>query len=256
VNHGYPLSASRRSFLESSAAITAGQAQGQAAPPPRPAAEVEVPKIRFFRAGISRMVLGANPFYGFAHNNNFATAMNEWYTHHRVCEVLHQCNRFGINSLNYVSLDRAPHDGARFQADGGQVHRINQLTTGGHATGTGKEPEDAGALALGRGCRQGVSKRQDGHSQRLVQDSEKSGGVGRRRHAEAGSHRPDGGRGMGRRRCSTARFWPPGESPTAASSRLSVRRSKAANRSTAFTWECSPGSETRSGKTPESFSVF
>jgi thiamine monophosphate synthase len=77
------------------------------------------------------MVLGVNPFYGFAHyNDNFASAMKEWYTQDRVCEVMHQCNRFGINAFNYVNLDRAPRDWARFQAEGGQMHLIIQVTAG------------------------------------------------------------------------------------------------------------------------------
>jgi len=38
----------------------------------RPAAPVQVPRMKFFDAEISRMVLGVNPFCGYAHyNNNF-----------------------------------------------------------------------------------------------------------------------------------------------------------------------------------------
>jgi len=111
-----------------------GRARDQAAPNPRPAAAVEVPKIRFFKAEIGRMVLGVNPFYGFAHyNNNFAASMKEFYTEDRVCEVMHQCNRFGINAFNYVNLDRGPRDWARFQAEGGKMHLIVQVTAGDDA---------------------------------------------------------------------------------------------------------------------------
>ena len=138
---------SRRSFLESTAALAAGmagaasiidaqgagQAPDQAAPSP-PQAEVAVPKMRFFKAEISRMVLGVNPFYGFAHyNNNFASAMKEWYTEDRVCEVMHRCNRYGINAFNYVNLDRGPRDWARFQSEGGQMHLIVQVVAGDDA---------------------------------------------------------------------------------------------------------------------------
>lgn len=90
--------------------------------------------MKFFTAEISRMVLGVNPFYGFAHyNNNFATAMKEWYTEERVCEILHRCNRFGINAFNYVNLDRGPRDWERFQAEGGRMHIIAQVTAGDDA---------------------------------------------------------------------------------------------------------------------------
>ena len=146
------MTTSRRSFLESGAALAAGlagaasvadakgdaqgdaQGTGQAAAPPQPAAEIQVPKIGFFKTKISRMVLGVNPFYGFAHyNNNFASAMKDWYTEDRVCEVMHQCNRFGINAFNYVNLGRAPRDWERFQAEGGQMHLIVQVTAGDDA---------------------------------------------------------------------------------------------------------------------------
>jgi hypothetical protein len=85
--------------------------------------------MQFGNAEISRMVLGVNPFYGFAHyNNTLGTVMKEWYTADRVCDVMHQCDRFGINAFNYVHLDRAPQDWARFQAEGGKMHLIIQVT--------------------------------------------------------------------------------------------------------------------------------
>jgi thiamine monophosphate synthase len=145
------VSNTRRIFLQSSAALAAGlaraastahpqgtgQARGQTAAPLRPAAEVQVPKMKFFNVEIGRMVLGVNPFYGFAHyNSNFASAMKEWYTQDRVCEVLHQCNRFGIDAYNYVDKDRAPRDWARFLAEGGKMHLIIQVTA----------PDDAATL--------------------------------------------------------------------------------------------------------------
>jgi hypothetical protein len=100
------MAISRRSFLESSAAAAVGLAGAAAAP--GQTADVQVPKVRFFKTEISRMVLGVNPFYGFAHyNRNFASAMKDWYTEDRVCEVMRRCNRFGINAFNYVNLDRA-----------------------------------------------------------------------------------------------------------------------------------------------------
>jgi hypothetical protein len=85
--------------------------------------------MKFFHAEISRMVLGVNPFYGYAHyNNNFGSGMKEWYTPDRVCGVMHQCARFGINAFNYVHLDRGPQDWERFRAEGGQMHLIIQVT--------------------------------------------------------------------------------------------------------------------------------
>ena len=139
------MSKTRRTFLQSGAALAAGltvaasavhaQATGQGrtreSAPLKPASEIQVPKMKFFHAKISRMVLGVNPFYGYAHyNNNFSNSMREWYTADRVCAVMHQCTRFGINAFNYVPLDRGPQDWARFQSEGGQMHLIIQATTG------------------------------------------------------------------------------------------------------------------------------
>ena len=142
------MSNSRRTFLQSGAALAAGltgmsgeqqsnmppgapQAAAQPSGPLTPASQIQVPKMKFGGVEISRMVLGVNPFYGFAHyNNNFGTVMKEWYTQDRVCDVMHQANRFGINAFNYVHLGRAPEDWARFVAEGGKMHLIIQVTAG------------------------------------------------------------------------------------------------------------------------------
>jgi len=153
VQEGPSMPNSRRTFLQSGAALAAGltgvsrrsDAQGNApqsnmppgAPqaaarqpgPLTPASQVQVPTMKFGGVEISRMVLGVNPFYGYAHyNNNFGTVMKEWYTEDKVCDVMHQANRFGINAFNYVHLDRAPADWARFVAEGGKMHLIIQVT--------------------------------------------------------------------------------------------------------------------------------
>jgi hypothetical protein len=128
------MSKTRRTFLQA-AALATGITTGKSAPPAqdgaekKPASAIQVPKMKFFHTEISRVVLGTNPFYGFAHfNNNLANSMREWYTPDRVCSVLHQCTRFGINAFNYVHLDRAPQDWERFQAEGGKMHLIIQVT--------------------------------------------------------------------------------------------------------------------------------
>jgi hypothetical protein len=138
------MSNSRRSFLQSGAAMAAGlvgtasaiaaqpdmQALGQSAAAGKATSEIQVPQMKFFHATISRLVLGVNPFYGFAHYNGIlAKTMKEWYTPDRVCSVMHQCIRFGINTMNYVHLDRGPEDLARFQAEGGKMQLIIQVTS-------------------------------------------------------------------------------------------------------------------------------
>ena len=149
------MSNSRREFLQSSAALAVGVMSGAApnlsaeltpANPPKGVqastssnaeARVQVPKMKFGNVEISRMVLGVNPLYGFAHyNNNLSSAMREWYTQERVCEVLHRANSFGINAFNYVDVKRAAEDWARFRAEGGNMHLVCQVAA----------PDDAAAL--------------------------------------------------------------------------------------------------------------
>jgi len=114
----------RRSFLQVGAVLAAQQAAQSQTP-------IQVPKMKFGGADISRMVLGVNPFCGYAHfNNNFSASMKEWYTPEKVCAVMHQCNRYGVNAFNYAHLDRAPQDLGRFQAEGGKMHLIIQVTAG------------------------------------------------------------------------------------------------------------------------------
>jgi hypothetical protein len=128
------MSNSRRTFLQSGAALAAGltgvtSALKAQTGPLTPASQIQVPKMKFGGVEISRMVLGVNPFYGFAHyNNNFGTMMKEWYTPDKVSEVMHHANSFGINAFNYVHLDRGPQDWARFVAEGGKMHLIIQVT--------------------------------------------------------------------------------------------------------------------------------
>ena len=103
------MSNTRRSFLQASAAWQRSRRSIL-----KPTSRCR--KMKFGGAEISRMVLGVNPFYGFAHyNNNFGAIMKEWYTQDRVCDIMHQCNRYGINAFNYVHMDRAPLDWRGFR---------------------------------------------------------------------------------------------------------------------------------------------
>ena len=88
---------------------------------------VQVPKVKFGNAEISRLVIGSNPFNGFAHFNRALSAiMKEWYTPERVCATLHRCLRFGINAATYSMGGSGPSDYERFRAEGGDMHLIVQ----------------------------------------------------------------------------------------------------------------------------------
>jgi hypothetical protein len=138
------MSNTRREFLQSSAALAVGVmgvsatrlAEAQASPQagktapaaPETGAHVQVPTMKFGSAQISRLVMGVNPMYGFAHyNNNFGMAMRDWYTQEQVCKVLHRANSFGINAFNFVNVERSPQDLACFQREGGHMHLIIQV---------------------------------------------------------------------------------------------------------------------------------
>jgi hypothetical protein len=119
----------RRSFLQSTAAIAAGMGGAAAllAQAPRPASELQVPKMKFGKYQVSRLIAGCNPFYGFSHFNQIlGTVMREYYTPERVRDVLHQCNRFGINTFNCYPGGRGPADFDAFLAEGGQMNVIAQ----------------------------------------------------------------------------------------------------------------------------------
>ncbi len=107
--------------------------RGEAPPPavPAPASALQVPKMRFGGVDISRLVVGCNPFYGYAHYNAIlAAVMREYYTPERVCDVLHQCSRFGINACCYVDRERPRQDLDRFLSEGGRMHLIVQTLPG------------------------------------------------------------------------------------------------------------------------------
>ncbi len=140
------MSNTRRKFLQSSAVVAAGLIGGSRLLEPETTAQQatatlsqsgpvseqvqpHIPTMKFGGVEISRLILGVNPLYGFAHyNNNFSKAMADWYTQDRVCEVLHRANTFGINAFNYVNMGRAPQDLACFQSQGGKMHLIIQVT--------------------------------------------------------------------------------------------------------------------------------
>jgi hypothetical protein len=111
----------RRSFLQYAALAAGAPAAAQAAP------DLQVPKMKFGKFEVSRLVVGCNPFYGYGHFNNIlASVMRNYYSEERVCAVLHDCNRYGINTCSYHHQGRAPQDLARFQSEDGKMQLIVQ----------------------------------------------------------------------------------------------------------------------------------
>ena len=113
----------RRRFLESAAALAAltpAPAHGQG-----PTASPLLPTVKFARQAITRMIVGSNPFYGYSHFNPiFDQTMREWYTQDRKMEVLHACEREGINAWQLHYNDLPMEDFKRYRAEGGRMHLI------------------------------------------------------------------------------------------------------------------------------------
>ncbi|HOL71756.1 MAG TPA: hypothetical protein PLA43_15290 [Bryobacteraceae bacterium] len=129
------MTKTRRTFLKTTAALAAGitpawsQRQRDRLES-IPDSAIQVPKVKFFGADISRLILGVNPFYGFSHNvYNYSIVMREWYTQARVVEVLKRAESFGINAFNYVHMSRGQADWERYLAEGGKMRLIAQATT-------------------------------------------------------------------------------------------------------------------------------
>ncbi len=118
----------RRRFLHSVAAAAgiAAAASGQGQAP----GAVQVPKVKFGKAEISRIVVGANQFYGYSHfNRTYDTVMKEWYTPEKVCEVLRHAAEYGINAFQALGMARCYSDCARFEAGGGKMHYVVQASS-------------------------------------------------------------------------------------------------------------------------------
>jgi hypothetical protein len=117
-------SVSRRAFLQSAAGLSAGLtfagrlSAGQEAMPP-------LPKVRFGKAEITRLIIGSNPFYGYSHFNLVLDrTMREWMTQDRKMEVLHRCEQFGIKTWQLHYNDQPVEDFKRYRAEGGKMNLI------------------------------------------------------------------------------------------------------------------------------------
>src|SRR5579885_1235011 len=121
------MSETRRSFLKAGSAL-ATAVSATAGPSVEPAASVQVPKMKFGNAEISRLVLGTNPFYGYSHYSpNLDYSMREWYTPARIHEIMRRCSQYGINAFNYVNLGRSTQDFQQFVDAGGKLHLVAQI---------------------------------------------------------------------------------------------------------------------------------
>ncbi len=110
------MTTSRRRFLQSSAAIAAG---ASAAPAPL------LPTIRLGKFQVTRLVLGANPFYGFSHFNRLLDQhMLEWSTPENVLATVRSAEQNGINTWQLSDAKRGLEDVQRYREQGGKIQWI------------------------------------------------------------------------------------------------------------------------------------
>lgn len=114
-----PSRNSRRGFLQAAAglgALATAAAQTEAA---------TLPKVKFGKHEITRLIVGSNPFYGYSHFNRILDqCMREWYTQDRKMEVLHACERQGIGTWQVHYNDQPMADFRRYRDEGGKMQLI------------------------------------------------------------------------------------------------------------------------------------
>lgn len=112
------MTSPRRRFLQSAAGLAGMNALGSSAP----AAPATLPTIKLGKYQVSRLIIGANPIYGFSHFNRiYDKVMQDWYTPERVCSVLGQCEQNGINTWQLSYRERSISDLKRYRSEGGKI---------------------------------------------------------------------------------------------------------------------------------------
>ena len=121
---------SRRTFFESCAAVTLPALLGASASSGAAGDAALLPTIPLGKHRVTRLVIGANPFYGYAHFNSILSKhMEEWATQEHVCEALRRCQQCGINTWQFSHNDRSISDVQCHRSSGGTLQWI--LTTNG-----------------------------------------------------------------------------------------------------------------------------
>ena len=81
-----------------------------------------LPQIKIGRHEISRLVVGANPFYGYSHFNRILNrCMAEWSSSDNVARTLRRCQECGINTWQFSHNERSLADIKRHRAEGGKL---------------------------------------------------------------------------------------------------------------------------------------
>ena len=83
---------SRREFIQTATATAASIAIARSEPH-------LLPTVKFGKHNVSRLIIGTNPFFGYTHfNAMYDKFTREYYTMDKRAEVLHNCEKAGINT--------------------------------------------------------------------------------------------------------------------------------------------------------------
>ena len=124
---------SRRRFMQTAAGAAAAGAVAKGATAKPPAAEATLPMTRLGNVEVSRLILGSNPFWGFAHRTKqAAAAMKEYFTDQRIVECLEAAGEQGVTAVTSPPYERWIKLFAEYWRKGGKVRTwIAQPHAGG-----------------------------------------------------------------------------------------------------------------------------
>lgn len=92
----------RREFLKETALIGSAVVamRGSESTAATGKAKVDLPKIQLGKVQVSRLILGSNPFFGFAHKpGDVGERMKEYYTEERIMAVMNEAAEYGITAV-------------------------------------------------------------------------------------------------------------------------------------------------------------
>jgi hypothetical protein len=111
----------RRQFVGSAAGVAAGLSLNR--PVSGAPAATTLPLVQFGDHKITRLLIGANPFYGYSHFNSLLDKfMREFMTQDRRVQTLKDAEAAGINTWQVHYNDPTIEDWKRYRAEGGKMN--------------------------------------------------------------------------------------------------------------------------------------
>jgi hypothetical protein len=96
----------RRGFLRETVVLGAAAAALRSAHGADAAAPAKLPTIRLGNLEVTRLILGSNPFFGYAHHGELYKQMKAYYTDQRIMDVLEQAADLGITAVTAPPMPR------------------------------------------------------------------------------------------------------------------------------------------------------